>query len=109
MLKCSVKAFSPKNKTSDFIKANFDVIKTSITGSKDVTWDETTIMSEKEFAKKMQVYSTPTILFLDGDKNVVASRWVSLKENFLNILEYVNGKHYTKMELDQFLEKVKIK
>jgi len=103
-------SFFPKNKTSDFIKANFDVIKTSITGSKDVTWDETTIMSEKEFAKKMQVYSTPTILFLDGDKNVVARvDGYRSKENFLNILEYVNGKHYTKMELDQFLEKVKIK
>jgi len=67
-------------------------------------------MSEKEFAKKMQIYFTPTILFLDKDKKIVARvNGHRSKENFLPILEYVQGKYYEKMELDDFLEKVKNK
>ena len=103
-------SFVPKNKVSDFIKANFDVITMRITGSKEVTWDENTVMSEKEFAKKMQIYFTPTILFLDKDKKIVARvDGYRSKENFLPILEYVQGKYYEKMELSDFLEKVQNK
>ena len=103
-------SFFPKNKTSDFIKAHFEVVQIRITGNRDVTWDNNTTMSEKAFAKKMKVYFTPTILFLDGDKNIVARvDGYRSPENFLNILKYVNGKYYKKMKLDIFLNKVKNK
>ncbi|MDX1809625.1 MAG: thioredoxin fold domain-containing protein [Sulfurospirillaceae bacterium] len=103
-------SFFPKNRTSDFIKAHFDVVQIRITGDREVTWDDNTVMSEKEFAKKMKVYFTPTILFLDGDKNIVARvDGYRSPENFLDVLKYVNGKYYKKMELDAFLEKVKNK
>ena len=103
-------SFFPKNKTSDFIKAHFDVVQIRLTGDRDVTWDDDTTMSEKAFAKKMKVYFTPTMLFLAGDKNIVARvDGYRSPENFLNILKYVNGKYYKKMKLDVFLDKVKNK
>lgn len=103
-------SFFPKNKSSEFIKAHFDVIKIRIGGSKEVTWDDNTVMSEKAFGDKMKVYFTPTILFLDGNKNIVARvDGYRSKENFLDILKYVNGKYYKKMKLDVFLDKVKNK
>jgi len=103
-------SFFPKNTTSDFIKAHFDVIKVRIGGSQEITWDDDTVMSEKEFGDKMKVYFTPSILFLDGDKKLVARvDGYRSKENFLDILKYVDGKYYKKMEIDEFLDKVKNK
>ncbi len=103
-------SFFPKNRTSDFIKAHFDVINIRITGEKEITWDENTSMSEKEFAQKMKIYFTPTILFLDGNKNIV-TRVDGYRSpgNFLHILKYVNGKYYKKMQLDEYLNRVKNK
>ncbi len=104
------KSFFPKNRTSDFIKAHFDVINIRITGKKEITWDENTSMSEKEFAQKMKIYFTPTILFLDGDKNIVARvDGYRSPKNFLDILRYVNGKYYKKMPIDEYINKVKNK
>jgi len=103
-------SFFPKNKISDFIKAHFDVINMRITGKKEITWDENTSMSEKEFAGKMKIYFTPTILFLDGDKNIVTRiDGYRSPKNFLDILKYVNGKQYKKMQIDEYLNKVKNK
>ncbi len=103
-------SFIAKNKTSDFIKKHFDVIKTNIRGVREITWDDNTVFSEKEFAKKMKVYFTPTIIFFDGDKNIVAKvDGYRSKENFRYILDYVNGKYYKKMQLAQFVEKKKNK
>jgi thioredoxin-related protein len=101
-------SFIAKNETSDFIKAHFDVIKLNIRGVREVTWDKNTVMSEKEFAKKMKIYFTPTIVFLDGDKNVVVKvDGYRSRENFRYILDYVNGKYYKKMDLAKFVEKKK--
>jgi len=103
-------SFVEKSKTQDFIKAHFDVIKINIRGAREVTWDDNTTMTEKEFAKKMKVFFTPTILFLDGDKNVVVKvDGYRSRENFKDILEYVNGKYYKKMPLAEFVNKVKNK
>lgn len=108
--KMLTESFSSKNRVSDFIKTNFDVIKMRITGTKEITWDENSVMSEKEFAKKMQIYFTPTMLFLDKDKKIVARvDGYRSKVNFLPILEYVQGKYYEKMELGDFLDKLEKK
>ena len=104
------KSFFAKNKTSDFIKAHFDAIQMRLRGERELTWDKNTVMTEGEFAKKMKVYFTPTILFLDGDKNIVArADGYRSPENFLDILNYVNGKYYKKMEIESYLEKVQNK
>lgn len=104
------KSFFAKNSTSDFIKAHFDAIHIRLGGSKELTWDDNTIITEDEFAKKMEVYFTPSILFLDGDKNIVArSDGYRSPENFLDILKYVNDKSYTKMQIEDYLEGVKNK
>jgi len=104
------KSFFSKNRTSDFIKSYFDVIQMRLGGQKEITWDDDTIMTEDEFAKKMKVYFTPTILFLDGNKNIVArADGYRSPENFLDILKYVNGKYYKEMEIEEYLEGVKNK
>lgn len=103
-------SFISKNRTSDFIKAHFDVINMRITGKREISWDKNTTFTEKEFAKKLQIYFTPTILFLDGNKSIV-TRIDGYRSpiNFLNILEYVNSKYYEKMPISEYLSRVKNK
>jgi len=101
-------SFLADNPTSKFIKKHFDVINIDVKGSKEITWSEEETFTEKELAVKLKVQYSPTVLFLDYDKNVVVrlNGYRSAK-NFKNILEYVNGKHYKTMKVSEYLEKVK--
>ena len=103
-------SFIKDGETKAFAKNHFDVININIKGSKEIAWDEDTDFTEKELAIKLKVQYSPTVLFLDNDKNIVVrvNGYRSAK-NFKNIMEYVNGKHYKNMKLGLFLDKVKAK
>jgi thioredoxin-related protein len=64
-------SFFASNPTSDFIKKHFDVVNLNVKGSREVTWDEKTTLSEKDLAIKLGVEYSPTVLFLDENKKVV--------------------------------------
>lgn len=103
-------SFFTKNKTSDYIKENFDVININVKGSREIAWSEDESFTEKELAQKLNIQYSPTILFLDYNKNVVVRiNGYRSPENFKYILEYVSGKHYQKMQLGEFVNKVKNK
>ena len=101
-------SFNTENETSAFIKKHFDVININVKGSKEVTWSEDEVFTEQELAAKLKVQYSPTVLFLDYERNVVVrlNGYRSAK-NFKNVLEYVNGKHYKTMKLGAYLDKVK--
>ena len=101
-------SFHADNDTSKFIQKHFDVINIDVKGSKEITWSEEETFTEKDLAVKLKVQYSPTVLFLDYDKNVVVrlNGYRSAK-NFKNVLEYVNGKHYKNMKLSKYLEKKK--
>jgi thioredoxin-related protein len=103
-------SFVSKNETSDFAKSHFDVINLNVKGSREIAWSEDETLTEKQLAQKLKVQYSPTVLFLDYDKNIVVriNGYRSAK-NFKNILKYVQGKHYKNMELSEFLEKHKDK
>ena len=103
-------SFHADNETSAFIQKHFDVINIDVKGSKEITWSEDETFTEKELAVKLKVQYSPTVLFLDYDKNVVVrlNGYRSAK-NFKNVLEYVNGKHYQSMKLSEYVNKVKDK
>jgi thioredoxin-related protein len=48
-----------------------DVIAVNMWGDREVTWVDGSVMTEKEFAKKMRVMFTPTLLFLNEEGGVV--------------------------------------
>lgn len=100
-------SFSAKNNTSAFVKKHFDVINLNVKGSREITWKGKS-MSEKEFAINLHIQYSPTILFLDKDKNVVLKlNGYRTAENFKTILEYINGKFYKTQTLSEYLEVVK--
>jgi thioredoxin-related protein len=101
-------SFHEKNETSDFIKKHFDVINLDVKGLREIAWSEEETLTEKELAQKLKVQYSPTVLFLDYDKNVVVRlNGYRSPTNFKNILEYVNGKHYKNMKVSEYLEKKK--
>ncbi len=103
-------SFFATNPTSDFIKKHFDVVNLNVKGSREVTWDEKTTLSEKDLAIKLGVEYSPTVLFLDENKKIVLRlNGYRSAPNFKLILEYVNGKHYLKQNLSEFLANVKNK
>jgi thioredoxin-related protein len=61
-------SFIAQNKTSDFIKENFDVININVKGSREIAWSEDETFTEIELAKKLNIQYSPTILFLDHEK-----------------------------------------
>ncbi|MCI0500617.1 MAG: thioredoxin fold domain-containing protein [Epsilonproteobacteria bacterium] len=100
-------SFKADNETSKFLKKHFDVINLNVKGSKEVTWHGKS-MSEKEFATSLHIQYSPTILFLDKDKNVVLKlNGYRNIENFKTILEYINGKFYVTKTLSEYLETIK--
>lgn len=102
--------FFAENKTSDFIKKYFDVIEINVKGSREIAWDEETTLTEKELAEKLKIQYSPTVLFFNYDKEVVVRvNGYRNPSDFKYILEYVQGKHYEKLSLTEYITKVQKK
>ncbi|MDY3200381.1 MAG: thioredoxin fold domain-containing protein [Arcobacter sp.] len=100
-------SFINENKTSDFIKKYFDVIELNVKGSREVTWDENTTLTEKELAEKLEIQYSPTILFFDDKKEIIVRvNGYRNPSDFKYILEYVQGEHYKKMSLTEYVNKI---
>jgi thioredoxin-related protein len=56
----------------DKTRANFEAIALNIWGDREVTWIDGQRMTEKAFARFLNVQFTPTLLFLDTDGRVAA-------------------------------------
>jgi len=93
-----------------YIKENFDVIAIDIKGSKEITVTEDLTLTEKEYAKHLNVQYTPTILFLNQNNEVVVRvNGYRSSKNFKYILDFVKNKEYKNMKLTDYIEKVKNK
>lgn len=88
-----------------YIKENFDVIVINIKGDRDVEFNESTSVSEKDLAKLLKVSYTPTILFLNKEnKTVLRVNGYRSVPAFRHALNYVQQKAYLKTSLNQFIE-----
>jgi len=97
-------SFIAENDTSNFAKKHFDVINLNVKGSREIVWDSKNTITEKDLALKLKVQYSPTVLFLDENKNVLLRiNGYRSPENFKLILEYVNGKHYKEKTLTEYL------
>ena len=90
------------------IKKNFDVIAINMWGDKEVIDVDGKETIEKDFANKLKVMYTPTILFLD-EKGAVALRinGYYYPEKFSSALDYVSAKMEKKMKFLQYYKAAK--
>ncbi|HIP94956.1 MAG TPA: hypothetical protein EYH20_06425 [Leucothrix sp.] len=87
----------------EFIQKNFDSIHIDIKGSREIAFNEDTEVSEKDLAKALNVYFTPTLLFMDAKNKVVArvNGYRSPRE-FKQVLNFVKEKAYLKTDLPSY-------
>ncbi len=79
---------------ADTLRSRFDVITVNLWGDREVTDIDGARMIEKQFAEKMQVMYTPTVLFFDEQAKVVLRvNGYYEPHKFLAALNYVADKH----------------
>jgi len=103
MLKDNFVASEAQGGNKEFIQKNFDSIHIDIKGSREIAFNETMEVSEKNLAKALNVYFTPTLLFMDAKNKVVArvNGYRSPRE-FRQVLNYVKEKAYLKTDLPTY-------
>lgn len=91
--------------TKDFTEKHFDVIGIDIRGGKAVEWFDGKSYSETELSRKIRVFATPTIVFLDAKgKTVLQLNGYRTPLAMRQALGYVHGKHYQTQTLAAFVE-----
>ncbi len=90
---------------SSYIQDNFDSIEINIRGARDVTFRGET-KTEKEFAQQsVKVRYTPTILFLNGDAEIVMRlNGYRSAETMEKIFHYVHEKAYQNTDLASYIK-----
>ena len=79
---------------ADTLRSRFDVITVNLWGDREVTDIDGAHMIEKQFAEKMKVMYTPTVLFFNEQAKVVLRvNGYYEPHKFLAALNYVAGKH----------------
>ncbi|WP_198304607.1 thioredoxin family protein [Arcobacter vandammei] len=102
--------FEDDNKTSQFIKANFDVIELNVKGSKEITWVDGDVVTEKGLTQKLKIQYSPTVLFFSPNKEIIARvNGYRNPVDFQYILDFVQTKKYETTDLATYLNKVEKK
>ena len=87
-----------------YIQEHFDVIAINVRGDREIAFNETTSVTEKELSELLKVWSTPGIMFLNADnKPVVRVDGYRSPERFKHILDYVSSKAYRQQTLTAYM------
>lgn len=106
----------------DYVKDRFQVIQIDLYGSREITDFDGQVLSEKDYAKKLSIRATPTMLFYKDDAKGGGSDGIAWKavgylepEPFVNAFAYVSQRGYAGQRDPDFLawmkgpaEKVKL-
>ncbi len=102
--------FEEDNKISKFIKANFDVIELNVKGSKELTWVDGDVVTEKGLTEKLKIQYSPTVLFFSPNKEIIARvNGYRNSVDFQYILDFVQAKKYETTDLATYLNKIEKK
>ena len=85
-------------------RRHFVAVAINLWGDREVTWTDGRTMTEKEFARFLDVQFTPTLLFFDEQGKVVARLNGYYPPNrFEAVLDYVAGRHEREGKLSDYL------
>jgi thioredoxin-related protein len=91
-----------------YMQQHFDVVAIDVQGTRDVQLDKQTHLYESEFATRLGVQFTPTIVFVDGQgKPVLQLSGYKTPKEFARALHYVKDKAYSHMTFPAYLKKIK--
>ena len=97
------KVFSQK-KVQDWYSKRFVSIAVDIHGDVELTDFDGITLPSKVFSAQRRVFMTPVVAFIDLDGNEIYRHLGMIKtpEEFLLLGEYIEGKHYYRMEYSTF-------
>lgn len=89
----------------EFIKQYFDTIAINIRGDKEVAINSMETLTEKEFATRLGVQYTPTIIFLDKENNIVGrTNGYRNPDRMQMMFDYIKDNKYTSLSFAQYVE-----
>ena len=92
--------------TTDFIRDKYSVVAINIKGDREITFNESTEITEKSISEQLKVQYTPTIVFINDDSKIVYRiNGYRSPEAFKHVLNYVDVKAYKDMKLSSFIER----
>lgn len=94
--------------TSDYVpylKKHFDVIEINVKGDREVTLNDATVLTEKEFATAIKAFYTPILLFVNGETNKMILRVDGYRDHqqFQKIIQFVAQQEYQKKSLSEYI------
>lgn len=100
-------SFEEDNKTSQFIKNNFDVIELNVKGSRELTWVDGDVLTEKDLTEKLKIQYSPTLIIFNSNKEIVARvNGYRNSTDFQYILDFIQTKSYEKIDFTTYLSSV---
>ena len=87
-----------------YIRQHFDVIAINVKGDREIVFNESITVLEKELAEILKVRATPAILFLDAQNKPVARvNGYRAPPRFRKVLEYVSSQAYEQSTLTDYM------
>ncbi|MBT4839031.1 MAG: thioredoxin fold domain-containing protein [Methylococcales bacterium] len=90
----------------DYTRKNFEVIAINMWGDRELIDQDGNEMTEKEFAKKMKIQFTPSLLFLDqqGGKQFRMNGYYA-PQRFLSLLKYLVENNNKRLSFNEYANK----
>ena len=99
--------FAQKN-IAEKTQQKFSVIAINMWGDRELTWVNGETMKEKDFAVKMRVMFTPTLIFVDAHKNIALRiNGYYNPQKFNAALDYVSLGKYGEMAFSEYINSIK--
>lgn len=94
-----------RGENSDFMRRHFDVVGINVRGALDVVWIDGASYTEASLARKLKVFGTPTIVFLDPEgRQILQLAGYRDPQALRQALEFVHGRHYRSQAFAAWLE-----
>lgn len=92
----------PDNNINKLLSDKFHLVSIDLDSKREITFNDEK-MTEREFARKMGVMATPTMIFIDPKGEEMGRRPGFMNAELFNkLLLYVNSDQFTEVSFDEF-------
>ena len=89
-----------------WIQSRFDVVEINVRGDREVVFNESLTVTERELAEALKVRQTPALIFLDAtNKAVFRSDGYRSPKDLKRTLDFIDSKSYLTSSLNEYIVK----
>ncbi|NGP87714.1 thioredoxin family protein [Fodinibius halophilus] len=94
----------PQPEVQENIKKYFHPVKVDIESNEKIKFDDQ-MVSQRNFAQKFRIQSTPTMIFIDSDGKILGTQPGFMRaEIFDKLLSYIGAEYYKEMGIKAYLK-----